>query len=363
MTTPRRGAPWLIVLALSSSLASACASAPPAAVAAPGPAPAASTAPPPAAPSASSPEAPAAAPEPTADEKKKADAAREIQADRAKWDDEAKAELARWTPEMHADAKALAGRTYATGRAAIAAPMKGKHRKPGAAERDKYRRPIETLELFGFKPTMKVLDVGPGEGWYTELLAPALATGGEYVATTGDPSGPADERGTLNGQRFRAFLDNAPELYGKVQTIVVDQKAPKLGKEGVFDLVIVMRGVHGMKNNGTLDAWLSEIRRVLKPGGTLGIEEHRAKADADPAESSKKGYVPQKWLIGQIEAAGFKLAGASEVNANPKDTKDYPEGVWALPPTFRLGEKDHDKYAAIGESDRMTLKFVKLAKP
>ena len=104
-----------------------------------------------------------------------------------------------------------------------------------------------------------------------------------------------------------------------------------------------------------------EINKALKPGGVLGIEEHRAAAGADPTESAKKGYVPEAWVIAETEAAGFKLAGKSEINANPKDTKDYSEGVWALPPTYRNGDKDHDKYAAIGESDRMTLKFVKVA--
>ncbi|MEO6574842.1 MAG: hypothetical protein ABIP89_13440, partial [Polyangiaceae bacterium] len=141
----------------------------------------------------------------------------------------------------------------------------------------------------------------------------------------------------------------------------IDAKAPKLGADASLDMVLVMRGLHGMHNGHTMGAWLAEFNRVLKPGGILGIEEHRAKADANPDEFSKKGYVPEKWTIDQIEAAGFKLASKSEVNANAKDTKDYPEGVWTLPPTFRLKDKDHDKYAAIGESDRMTLKFVKVA--
>jgi predicted methyltransferase len=123
-----------------------------------------------------------------------------------------------------------------------------------------------------------------------------------------------------------------------------------------------MRELHGIVNAGKLDEWLASIHTTLKPNGVLGIEEHRAPANADPIESSKKGYLPEKWVIEKIEAAGFKLAGKSEINANPKDTKDYPDGVWTLPPSFRNGEKDHDKYAAIGESDRMTLKFTKVAK-
>jgi predicted methyltransferase len=303
------------------------------------------------------------APAPSPEDEKKAKAARELQEDRAKWEDENKTELARWTPELHAAAKALADKSYPSGRAALQAAIAGKHRKPGNADRDKYRHPLETLEFFGFKPTLTVLDVGPGEGWYEELLAPALAAKGKLLTTNTDPNGPPDQRSTFYGQRYKSFLDKAPEIYGKVQTILVDPKGPSLGLDGTVDLVIVMREVHGMVNGGTLSAWLTSVNKALKTGGVLGIEEHRAKPDADPVESSKKGYVPEKWLIEQVEAAGFKLAGKSEVNANPKDTKDYPEGVWALPPSYSLEAKDHDKYAAIGESDRMTLKFVKAPAP
>jgi predicted methyltransferase len=302
--------------------------------------------------------------EPTPEEKKQAVALRRLKEDQAKWQQENTTELARWTPELHSTAKALAAKTYGSGKAAIVAAMAGNHRKPGDAARDQYRHPVETLEFFGFKPTMTVLEVSPGEGWYTELLAPALAAKGKLIATTSDPSGPDDQRPTFNGKRFQAFLDKAPEIYGKVQTVTIDDKAPALGLGSVgvvgkVDLVVVMRAAHGMVNAGTLSPWLEVMRMALKPGGVLGFEEHRAKEDADPLASSKKGYVPEKWLIEQVEAAGFKLAGKSEVNANPKDTKDFPEGVWTLPPTLRLGDKDRDKYVAIGESDRMTLKFVK----
>ena len=137
---------------------------------------------------------------------------------------------------------------------------------------------------------------------------------------------------------------------------------PFVDAREAFDVVLAIREAHGMINDGTLDGWLGAVHGALKPSGVLGIVEHRAKPGADPIESAKKGYVPAKWLIERVEAAGFKLAGQSEVNANPKDTKDYPVGVWALPPTFRLGDQDRDKYTAIGESDRMTLKFV-VARP
>jgi predicted methyltransferase len=343
------------------SMAAACASTPPPVTS---PSATASPAPPAATAAADAPApAPAAAPaaEPTAEAKKKAEADRQLEEDRAKWQEASKAELARWTPEMHAEAKALTDKKFASGKAALQAAVKGKFRMPGDAARDKYRHPVETLDFFGFKPTMTVLDIGPGDGWYTELIAPALAKSGLYIATSTDPGGPADQRITFNGQKFKAFLDRSPELYGKVETVVIDPKAPKLGKDGTVDMVVIMRGIHGMENSGTLDAWLSEIHRALKPGGIFGLEEHRAPEGADPAASAKKGYVPEKWFIEQVEGAGFKLAGKSEINANPKDTKDYPEGVWSLPPTLRLGEKDKDKYTAIGESDRMTLKFVKAA--
>jgi predicted methyltransferase len=316
--------------------------------------PLASAAPPPAASA-----APAPSPEPTPEERKTVEEHKKLSDERAKWEEDNKAELARWTPELHAAAKALADKAYPSLTAAINAAVAGKDRKPGNADRDPYRHPLKTLAFFGLTPSMTVLEVGPGEGWYTELLAPTLAARGKLLVTSADPNGPEDQRSTFNGQKFKAFLDKSPELFGKVQTVVVDNSAPKLGLSGTVDAVLLMREAHGMVNSGTLDAFLGEIRSALKSGGILGIEEHRAKPDADAVESSKKGYLPEKWLVEHVEAAGFKLAGKSEVNANPKDTKDYSAGVWALPPSLQLGDQDRAKYLAIGESDRMTLKFVK----
>jgi predicted methyltransferase len=208
---------------------------------------------------------------------------------------------------------------------------------------------------------MTVLEYGPGEGWYTELLAPALAKKGKLLATNGDPKGPPEKRSTFYAERFQLFLDRSPELFGKVETVMIDGQNPSLGHDGTVDLVVVTRELHGMVTANKLDEWLAAMRTSLKPNGILGIEEHRAKADANPQESAKKGYLPEKWVIEKIEAAGFKLAGKSELNANPKDTKDYADGVWTLPPTLRNGDKDREKYVAIGESDRMTLKFTKVA--
>jgi predicted methyltransferase len=349
----------ILAQVVALAFVTACGSDPPPAPAAPPPAP------PPPAPVVEEKPAPPPAPpmEPTPEEKKKAEAAKALAEDRAKAEAENKAEVARWTPDMHTQAKALADKQFPSGKAAIQAAMASKHRKPGDVDRDKYRHPAETLDFLGFKPGMTVLEFGPGEGWYTELLAPALSKKGKLLVTNTDPNGPPEERSTFYGQRFKWFLDTSPELYGKVETVAIDNKAPKLPQESTVDMVVLFRELHGMVNNGKIDAWLAEMNKALKPNGILGIEQHRAKADASAEESAKKGYLPEKWVIEKIEAAGFKLAGKSEINANPKDTKDYADGVWTLPPSYRLGDKDKEKYTAIGESDRMTLKFVKTAKP
>lgn len=304
----------------------------------------------------------AAPPEPTPEEKKKAEDARKLEGDWNKLREKHAAELSRLTPELRASVKALVEKPYPSSRAALTAALAGKHRAPGNSERDAHRHPLEMLEFFGLKPTHAVLEYGPGEGYYTELLAPLLAAKGKLSVTMTDPNGPKTERSTLYGERTKLFLERLPEAYGKVATVVVDPKAPKLGADATYDFVFLARGVHGMHNAKTLDTWLLEFQRVLKPGGVLAVEQHRAAPDQNPDESAKKGYVPEKWVIARVEAAGFKLAAKSELNANPKDTKDYPEGVWALPPTLRLGETDKAKYLAIGESDRMTLKFTKVGK-
>ena len=305
--------------------------------------------------------APQPAPEPTAEQKKAAQQQQELEADRAKAQADQQAELARLTPEVLAAAKAIADKPYGNAHAALKALLASPHRKPSNVQRDAARHPVETLELFGFAQNQTVLEYGPGDGWYTELLAPALAKKGKLLITQTDPNGPKNERSTFYGERTKQFLERAPDLYGKVETVVINPKAPDLKLDGTVDLVLVARGLHGMVNNGTLGTWLAEFHDALKPGGVLGIEQHRAKPDAVATESSKQGYLPEPWVIEQVEAAGFKLAKKSEINANPKDTKDYPEGVWTLPPSLRLGDKDRDKYTAIGESDRMTLKFVKVA--
>jgi predicted methyltransferase len=307
--------------------------------------------------------APEAPPQPTAEELAAEKQRAALQTERAQIEADHQAERSRLTPELKS--AALSGvfdKSYSSTRTALTAALKSPHRKPGHAARDAQRHPRETLDFLGVKPTMSVLEYGPGEGWYTELLAPTLYKQGKLYATNGNPNGPAEQRSTLFAQRFKLFLESAPELYNKVETVTVDPAHPALPEGTQVDEVLVFRGLHGMVNAGTLNDWLEQFHKALKPKGVLGIEQHRAAADAVAVDSAKKGYLPEPWVIAQIEAAGFKLAGKSEINKNPKDTKDHPEGVWSLPPTYREGEQNKDKYTAIGESDRMTLKFVKVEK-
>jgi predicted methyltransferase len=242
--------------------------------------------------------------------------------------------------------------------AAIADP-----RRPEAERaRDGQRHPRETLEFFGVREDQRVIELWPGGGWYTAILAPALAERGHLTITSFDPNGPPDAYGTKSAKNLRARLDAAPEIFGKVEVVIVrpPQEIP-LG-DGKADVILTFRNFHNWIQGGFDDAILAASFRALKPGGTLGIVEHRAPEGADPAAAPKTGYVPESYVVARAQAAGFVLAGKSEINANPRDTKDHPEGVWTLPPVLRLGDKDREKYVAIGESDRMTLKFTKPAR-
>jgi predicted methyltransferase len=312
---------------------------------------------PPPAPAASAAPAPAA---PSPAEQKKAAEQKQLEQDFAQLETEQRAEQERLTPEVRKASQALAAKSFPSTKAAVSAVLASPHRKPGNSARDATRHPQEMIELFGLKPNQTVLEYGPGEGWYTELLAPLLAKSGKLYVTETDPFGPRDSRSTWLGLRTKYFLDKLPELYGKVEPVMVDPKNPKLSLDGKLDAVLLFRGLHGMNNNKQLEPWLAEFHRALKPKGILAIEQHRAAPGQSAADTSPHGYLPEAFVIEKIEAAGFKLVARSEINANPKDTKDYPEGVWSLPPTLRGGNKDRERYLAIGESDRMTLKFEKV---
>jgi predicted methyltransferase len=247
-------------------------------------------------------------------------------------------------------AQSTAAPTATTDTAAkIQAVLAMPHRSEANRARDKYRHPVETLGFFGLRDDQTVVELWPGGGWYTEVLAPLLKDHGKLVVTN-----------TAKGTKYNEMLAARPDLYGKVEVRVIDPpKDINLGPDGSADLVVTFRNIHGWVPGGYDDKVYAAAYRVLKSGGTFGVEEHRAKPGADPAELKDTGYVSEDFVIKRVEAAGFKLAAKSEINANPKDTKDYPKGVWTLPPTLRNGDVDKDKYLAIGESDRMTLKFVK----
>ena len=233
--------------------------------------------------------------------------------------------------------------------AAVAAPT----RTPANIARDRYRHPAETLAFFGVKPTDTVVEVWPGAGWYTEILAPLTVARGRYYV-----AGPW-EKG-LNGVRGLQGKDAA--TYGKVQLAALPAQAGQPSvPDGSADVVLTFRNVHNWRFGGEDQArqMFAAMYRMLKPGGTLGVVEHRLPEARDSAAEEKSGYMKPSSVIGFATAAGFRLAGKSEVNANPKDTADWSGGVWTLPPSYALKEVDRAKYAAIGESDRMTLKFVK----
>jgi len=269
-------------------------------------------------------------------------------------------EQKRLTKPLRAEALALAEAPKPTSFASLPKILEGAHRRPGHSQRDPQRHPRETLEFFGIEPYHTVLEYGPGGGWYTELLAPLLYRDGKLYVTTADPAGPADARATLYAKRTKLFLEGLPEMYSKVGALLFDSKSPRLAlKDEQIDVVFVVRGLHGIVNNGNLSATLAEFHRVLKVGGTLAIVQHRASPEAPPLEASKKGYLPEPFVIEEVTKAGFRLASSSDINANPNDTKDHPHGVWSLPPSLAGGEEDKYKYVSIGESDRMTLRFVK----
>jgi predicted methyltransferase len=247
--------------------------------------------------------------------------------------------------------------------AKIRASLAGSQRTDAEKARDVYRHPRETLEFFGLRDDMNVVELNAGEGWYTSVLAPVLAEHGKLTVTTADPNGPADSEMTKYAQGLMARFAKDPAAFGKVSPLVVKWKgdAVSLGPDGSADMVLTFRNAHNWLGAGLFDKVLAATFKVLKPGGVLGITDHRANAGGptDVKTIDDTGYVPEAFVIQQVEAAGFKLAGKSEINANPKDTKDYPKGVWTLPPTYELKDVDRAKYQAIGESDRMTLKFVR----
>jgi predicted methyltransferase len=236
---------------------------------------------------------------------------------------------------------------------ALAAIIDGPQRSDANKARDRYRHPLEVLIYFGVTADSNVIEIVPGRaGYWTEILAPYLKDRGHYTAA-GDP-----ERDIAP---LKARIAASPELYGKTKITEFMGGDQEIAPPGSADFVLTFRNIHNWMRAGTADAAFHAFYEALKPGGILGVEEHRGRPNQPQDPQAKSGYVRQDYAIALAEKAGFKLIGSSEVNANPKDTKDYPEGVWTLPPTYRLKDQDREKYSAIGESDRFVLKFVKPA--
>jgi predicted methyltransferase len=241
----------------------------------------------------------------------------------------------------------------ATAEPALAAAIAATHRSAANRARDQYRNPAETLTFFGVKPAQNVVELYPGGGWYTEILAPYLKPKGTY--TVAAPAG----RGADN---IAKKLDGNAALYGKVKRANFPIKDGGTAvAPGSADVALTFRNVHNWRFGGAdaAQSAFNQIYAMLKPGGILGVVEHRLPETMDSALEEKSGYLKRSTVVAFATKAGFTLVGESNINANPRDTHDYPGGVWTLPPSYAQGDVDRAKYAAIGESDRMTLKFMK----
>lgn len=261
-----------------------------------------------------------------------------------------------------AAAFAGAAASAAPDRAAIEAAVAAPTRTAEHRARDAHRHPADTLAFFGIRPDMQVVEIWPGgAGWYTEILAPLLKDGGGLtVAIPGDQVDQFREAILAANERFLEKLESDPAAYGHVR--VTRLWAPgqvDIAEPGSADAVLTFRNLHNWMRWGQVEATLAAIHRALKPGGILGVTDHRAPAGQPADPEARNGYVNQAQAIELIQAAGFEFVGSSEVNANPKDTANHPRGVWTLPPTLMLGDQDREKYEAIGESDRFTLLFRK----
>ena len=245
--------------------------------------------------------------------------------------------------------------------AALTSILAGAQRSEADRARDPYRHPKETLLFFGIRPESRVLEVWPEPGWYTEIIAPLVRDKGKYYAGV-IAAEPSDKHITRRLDAYRAKLAEHPELYDRVAVVTFPTDGSDVLPPNSVDMVLTFRNIHNWMARDEASKAFATMYRALKPGGVLGVTEHRGNPTVPQDLHAKSGYVNEDFAIALIEAQGFRLVAKSEVNDNPKDTKDYEQGVWTLPPSYRLGDKDRDKYAAIGESDRFTLRFVKPAK-
>ncbi|UOA09587.1 class I SAM-dependent methyltransferase [Methylobacter sp. S3L5C] len=237
--------------------------------------------------------------------------------------------------------------------------ISGKQRSTEHKARDSYRHPLQTLKFFDVKENMTVVEIWPGEGWYTEILAPYLKDKGKLYAAHFS----ADAELAYHKKGLEKFVDKMhkqPKVYDKVElTALEPPESLQVAPDGSADRVLTFRNVHNWMKNDQASAVFKAMYKALKPGGILGVVEHRNNLLKPQDTKAESGYLSEDYVIALARNAGFEFLGKSEINANSKDTKNYPEGVWTLPPSLALKDKDRDKYLAIGESDRMTIKFIK----
>lgn len=258
-----------------------------------------------------------------------------------------------------ADAAVAPTRAASPG-AALDAALSGDWRQPRDVLRDRYRHPAQTLAFFGVQPDETVIEITPGGGWYADILAPYLRQRGHYVAAVWDDAIPGQPayRYNLNKALREKFVGN-PGVYGTPELRAFDAASPNFGPANSADTVLTFRNAHNWVADGNAALYFKAFFDVLKPGGVLGVVDHRAKPGTDLDAMKKSGYLTEALIVELATRAGFVADGSSEVNANPKDTADHPNGVWTLPPTNNHDAADNAKYQAIGESDRMTLRFRK----
>ena len=247
--------------------------------------------------------------------------------------------------------------------AALDAAINGDQRSDENKARDKFRHPKETLAFFGFRSDMTVVEIWPGGGWYTEILAPALKGSGKFYAAQYSPNPTYGYQRRYYGA-FLTKLGENPKIYRDVEITALDFPYDlRIAPAGSADMVLTFRNAHNWVNPGYGAHAAALAFKVffdaLKPGGVLGVVDHRWPDAGNEDPKAENGYVSEERIIGLAEAAGFELAARSDINRNPRDNHDHPKGVWTLPPTLAMGEEDREKYMEIGESDRMTLKFVK----
>jgi predicted methyltransferase len=234
----------------------------------------------------------------------------------------------------------------------------GDHRADDNKARDRYRHPVETLAWLGMKPDMTVVELSPGGGWYTEILAPYLRKEGKLYAAGFNPESEVEYR-RKGAKRYADKLAANPEIYDKIEvTILEPPDKLEIAPAGSADMIVTFRNFHGwMDGSDKVDTILRAIFRTLKPGGVFALVQHRGNSSTPQDPKAESGYVNQDHVIALVKKAGFEFVASSEINANSADDADHPEGVWTLPPSLALEDKDREKYLAIGESDRMTLKF------